>query len=276
MERMDRLGIELLSVFGLDPVAHVTLAADLGCGHISTGLTQVPFNPHGYANWSLKDDPALRREMIAAMRDRHVTISLGEGFGVRPGVDMRDRAGDLDLMAELGAQCLGAVGMEPDSGRSTDQIGILVELAAARDLQVTIEFAPGLAIATLDQAVALVREIARPHFRVLVDAMHLYRSGGDAVQLAAIDPGLIGYAQLCDVPLVAEMPDYMREASFERRAPGDGALPLAAFVAALPPGIAIGLEVPMFARAAAGEAPIDRLRPAVAAAATLLKQMGDG
>ncbi|MFD2134352.1 hypothetical protein ACFSLT_02280 [Novosphingobium resinovorum] len=45
------LGIELLTVLGLGPVEHVTLAADLGCKAVSMGLSQLPerFNPHGYA-----------------------------------------------------------------------------------------------------------------------------------------------------------------------------------------------------------------------------------
>src|SRR5262245_49575160 len=98
---MSRLGIELLSVFGLPPVEHVNLAADLGCGYISTGLTQLPFNPHNYPAWSLRDDPVLRRAMITAMRDRGVAIGLGEGLIVRPGIEARDNARDLDLMAEL-------------------------------------------------------------------------------------------------------------------------------------------------------------------------------
>ncbi len=267
---MSRLGIELLSVFGLDPVAHVHLAADLGCGHISSGLSPAPFNPHGYAPWSLREDAALRRATIAAMRERSVTISLGEGFAVRPGVEMRDRAEEFDLMAELGAECLGGVGMEPDLARSDDQFAVLADMAAARGMTATIEFVPGLAIGTLDAAVALVRRIDRANFRVLVDAMHLFRSGGTCAALTALDPALIGYAQLCDVPLVATDPDYFREASFERGSPGTGDLPLAAFVAALPRNIAIGLEVPMFARASAGEPPATRLRPAVAAAHGLL------
>ena len=97
---MHRLGIELLSVFGLPPVEHVELAAQLGCGHISTGLTQLPFNPHAYARWSLRDDAALRQRMKAAMREHGVVIKLGEGFAVRPGQDIRDKQYDLDLMAD--------------------------------------------------------------------------------------------------------------------------------------------------------------------------------
>ena len=271
---MNRLGIELLSVFAMNPVAQVTLAADLGCGFISTGLTPFPVNPHHYAPWSLKDDPALRREMIAAMRDRDVRISLGEGFAIRPGVDVADRGDELDIMAELGALCLGGVGMEPDLARATDQFGLLVEMAEARGLKVTIEFAPVLPIANLDQALALVLKLDRPDFRVLVDAMHFFRSGADPAALAAVDPNLIGYVQLCDAPLVASEPDYMREATFERRVPGEGELPLADFVFSLPDHVVIGLEVPMLAKAEAGVSPSDRLRPAVEAARRLIEAKG--
>jgi len=48
---MNRLGIELLSVFGMNPVEHVELAAELGCAFVSTGLSQLPFNPLEYRPW---------------------------------------------------------------------------------------------------------------------------------------------------------------------------------------------------------------------------------
>jgi sugar phosphate isomerase/epimerase len=104
----------------------------------------------------------------------------------------------------------------------------------------------------------------------MIDAMHLYRSGGTAADVAALDPGLIGYAQLCDVPLVALHDDYGAEARFDRRVAGDGELPLQEFVDALPADCVIGLEVPMRDKALAGLGPVERLRPAVAAARALL------
>jgi hypothetical protein len=42
--------------------------------------------------------------MIATMHDRNVSISLGEGMNVRTGGDVRNYAGDLDLMEELGVK----------------------------------------------------------------------------------------------------------------------------------------------------------------------------
>jgi hypothetical protein len=85
---MSRLGVEQLSVLGLKPLEFVSLVADLGCNCISTGLSAMP----GFTSFSLRDDKALRREMIAAMRDRGVSISLGEGCIVRQGRDLHDMA----------------------------------------------------------------------------------------------------------------------------------------------------------------------------------------
>ena len=269
---MRALGVEMLSALGLPPLELVALSADLGCQHISTGLNQMPaaYNPLGHADWSLRDDAALRREMIALMADRGVSISLGEGFAIRPGASIRDRAGDMDLMAELGARGLGAVSMEADQARAADELALLADMAAERDMLATIEFAPGQAVATLDQALAMVRHVARPTFGLLVDAMHLFRSGSTVADLAAINPAHILYAQLCDAPAGPPGDAYMGEAMFARRAPGDGELPLADFVAALPADIPIGLEVPNLAAAQAGQPDHDRIGRAVAAARALI------
>jgi sugar phosphate isomerase/epimerase len=267
---MSRLGIELLSVFGMNPIEQVELAADLGCAYISTGLTQLPFNPHGYAPWSLRDDSALRRKLIATMRDRGVSVSLGEGFTVRPGAEMAERAAEMDIMAEIGAACAGGSTMEPDVGRMKDEFAVLARLAAERGMMATIELVPGSSAGCLADALAVVRHVNQPNFRLLIDSMHFFRSGGIVAELAALDPALIGYAQLCDVPLRAVEPDYMREAMFGRLVPGQGELPLAGFVAALPAETPIGLEVPMLALAEAGIGPRERLAPAVAAATRLL------
>src|ERR1700754_2240562 len=113
---MSRLGIENLSVFGLPPVEYVNLAADLGCSHISTGLSPVNINPHGYAGFDLRQDAALRREMRAAMHDRGVSISNAEGLTVRPNVEARDRVAELDAFADLEAKRLNVVSLDPDMG----------------------------------------------------------------------------------------------------------------------------------------------------------------
>jgi sugar phosphate isomerase/epimerase len=269
---MGRLGVELLSVFGLPPVEFVNLAADLGCNCISVGLTAIPYNPHGYPPFSLRDDARLRRETIAAMHDRDVSISLGEGFIVRPGRDVRDAAADMDVMQELGVERVNTLSMDPDLGRSLDQFAMLAEMAGARGMESAVELCPVLTINNLDVALAAVRHVGRPDFRLLLDLMHLGRSGSTVADIEALDPALIGYVQLSDAPLKAINPNYMDEATFQRMVPGEGEMPLREYLAALPTDLVIGLEVPLRAQAEAGMGPAERLGRCVEAARGMLPQ----
>jgi sugar phosphate isomerase/epimerase len=253
---MNRLGIEYLSVFSLPPAAFVALAADLGCRHVSTGLSSLAtHNPHGYPAWSLRDDAALRREMIAAMRDREVSISLGEGFSIRPNIEARDRAADLALMVELGVRRINVVGLDPDHARCLDQLALIAEMAAACGVETTLEFGPGMSIGDLPTALAALRHVARADCRLLIDTMHLMRSGSSVADVAALAPELIGYVQLCDAPLVSQHASYMDEAMSARLVPGEGELPLSELLAALPRDLVVSLEVPQRALAEAGETP---------------------
>lgn len=270
---MNRLGLEMISVFALPPVAFVNLAADLGCAYISTSLGQLHINPHGYPHFSLLDDAALRREMVAAMRDRGVSISLGEGLAARENADIRDQAAALDIMAELGIKRINTVSLDPDLGRSLDQFAILAEMAAARGMETTTEFAPGLTVADLPTAIAAVRHVGRPDFRLLIDTMHFARTGATPVDLLALDPDMIGYVQLADAPLKPRFESYMQEAMTERMVPGTGELPLHAILAAIPRDRVVALEIPLLSQAEAGVGPLERLRPCVEAARKLLAQL---
>lgn len=263
---MRRLGVEQLTTLGLRPVEVVNLVADLGCNCISTGLSSMP----GYPPFSLRDDKALRRDMIAAMQERGVSISLGEGCIVRPDKDVRDVAADLDVFQELGAERINTVSMDKDLGRTLDQFGALAEMAAARGMTSSVELCPVLTINTLASAVAAVRHVSRPDFNLLLDTMHLARSGATAADLAALDPAMVGYIQLCDAPLKASNPNYMDEATFDRMVPGEGELPLRGYLAALPKNVVISLEVPSRKLKQAGLSIEQRLDRCVAAARELL------
>jgi len=269
-----RIGIEFISVLGLPPVPFVELAAEMGCRYIGMALQPMfSENPHGYPAWSLRDDAVLRRETIAALRDRGVSISLGEGFLAWPHKDIADSAADLDLMRELGAERANLLSIDSDLSRSFDQCARFAELATARGLIATIEYLPGLAIGNLAAAVAAVRHAGNANFRVLIDAMHFFRSGSKPAELAQLDPTLIGYVQLCDVPLVSKYDDYSYEARFDRRAPGKGELPLLDLLAMVPEDVIVGLETPMLREAEAGIVPKERLAGGIQATRDLLAHL---
>ena len=263
---MSRLGVEQLTVLGLAPLEFVHLVADLGCNCISTGLSGMP----GYPPFSLRDNKVLRRELRAALRDRGVSISLGEGCIARPGRDFRDMAGDLDIFQELGAERINTLSMDPDLGRSLDQFGVLAEMSSARRMESSIELCPVLTINNLASAVAAVRHVGRKDFTLLLDTMHLGRSGATVAEIAALDPSMIGYIQLSDAPLKPANPNYMDEATFDRMVPGEGELPLREYLSVLPRDVVVSLEVPSRALAKAGSSPRDRLERCVKAARALL------
>src|SRR5207249_1674731 len=107
---------------------------------------------------------------------------------------------------------------------------------------------------TLADAVRVVDRAGRPEGAVLVDALHLQRSGGTPADVAALAPQRLPYCQLCDAPaepvwsggaqVLTEAPAdalavALTEARTGRLMPGDGELPLRDLVDALPPDAAL-------------------------------------
>jgi sugar phosphate isomerase/epimerase len=269
----DRLGIEFISALGMPPAEFVGLAADLGCTRIGLALQPIAVLPGRYPAWSLRDDAALRRETLAALSDRGVSVSIGEGFMIRPSADIADAASDMDKLCELGARRMNVLSLEADPGRALDQFARFADMAGERGLEATLEFLPGLPIADLAAAARVVRAVGRPNFRLLLDSMHLFRSGGTVADVAALEPGLIAYVQLCDGPRVSRHAAYADEARYDRLPPGEGDFPLAALLAALPRDLTVGLEVPMLKRAETEGGPRAPLAACVRAARALLQGM---
>jgi sugar phosphate isomerase/epimerase len=267
---MDRLGIEFISTLGMNPVEAIHLVAGLGLRRIGMAPAPITANPHHFAPWDFRSDPALVRATKTASRDHGVDIVLGEGFVIMPGVNMADAEPMVDIMAELGAPVLNSCSVEPDRGRALDEFSRFAEMAAQRGLIATLEFMPMLWPATLADVLDFITASGAANARLLLDAMHVYRSGATTAEVAALDPAMIAYVQLCDVPMPAQTSDYGEEARHERRCPSEGDLPLAGFLAAIPDDITIGLEVPMISRAVAGVGVREVLAPCVAASQQLL------
>lgn len=268
---MQNLGIEFISVFGMPPVAYIELAAELGCRNVSLGFQQTDFDPHGFPRYDLRGYAALRRELKAALAANDVSIALGENLLVQAEVDMRDFwRSELELFAELGVTRINSVSFEPDLQRNIDQYGQLAEITADFGIKALLEFVPIFGVADIPTALTVIEKVGHPNLGMIVDTMHVARSGATADDLRALPPELVGYIQLCDAPFTAEIPDYMYEAMFERKVPGEGELPLADYLRALPRDRIVSLEVPLRAEAERGVDTRERLGRTVAAARELL------
>lgn len=262
---MASLGIEFISVFGMPLTQFVELAAGLDCRNVSIGLNQMDYDPHGYARYSLAEDQVLQRELKASLDANGVSVSLGENLPIMAEGDSREMwKASLDVLSRLGATRINSVSFEPNIERNIDQYGILAELTASYGIDTLIEFVPIFGIPDVPTALHVIEKVGHPRLGMIVDTMHVARSGATVDDLRALPPELVGYIQLCDVPRGRVGYDfmdagYMDEAMHQRYAPGDGELPLADYLAALPADRVIGLEIPLRSDAEAGKGPRERL-----------------
>jgi sugar phosphate isomerase/epimerase len=130
-----------------------------------------------------------------------------------------------------------------------------------------------LAVTDLATALTAIEQVGDPGFRLLVDTMHLVRSGAGRRDVAALDPALIGYVQVSDALRVPRIEDYFEEAMYERMVPGEGELNLPDVLAVLPRNRVFGLEVPQRGRMTAGMGPYERLEKCVRAARNLFANL---
>ncbi len=273
---MAQLGIEFISVFGMPPVRFIELAAELGCPNISLGLQQMEYDPFGFPRYSLPGDAALRREVKAALAANGVTISLGENLPVMAEGDSHDMwKATLDLLAEMGATRVNSVSFAQDFQRNVDQYGLLAELTASYGIRTLIEFVPIFGVPDMPAALEVIRHVGRGDLGFIFDTMHAGRTGVTAADVRAVPAEHIGYVQLCDAPRGLARYDfmdagYMDEAMHERMVPGEGEMPLAEYLRALPEGLIISLEVPLRREAHAGKSLRESLGRCVAATRELL------
>lgn len=248
---MRAIGLEYLSVFGMHPAEYVELAARVGFSCVGLNLTGAPNRLGSLPSYDLRTDAGVRRATRQRLRDAGVRLSVMEGFPITPGSDVSAMGPWLDWSAEMGARAICAVSVERDRNRSHDQFAQLTRQASQRGLTTTTEVGAGI-LKNLDRALEMVSRVDDSNFALLIDTMHFFRSGASLQEFAALKPGLVTHVQLCDVPMPAVMSDYMQEALYERRAPGDGDLPLRELAPLLPQCATIGLEIPARSQIADG------------------------
>jgi sugar phosphate isomerase/epimerase len=89
----------------------------------------------------------------------------------------------------------------------------------------------------------VISKVGHPNARLLIDALHLDRSGGTPEQVAEVDPEQIAYVHLCDAP--QGPPASLTEESRRGRLyPGEGTLPLQRLFDLLPKDVSVSLEAP--------------------------------
>ena len=243
-DRQPVLGMAHFTAIDVPPLELVALAARTGFGRI--GLRLHPAFP-GAPFYEMPVGGAAMREMKRRLRRDGVSIYDIEFVVVDSEFVAADLAPMLGSAAELGAKRLSVCGDDPDRSRLVASFADLCDLAAGYGMGVDLECMAWRRVASLPDALRVVEVAGRPNGGVLVDALHLSRTGGTPALIRTVPPARIRSAQLCDAPaeLPATQEAIIREARSGRLPPGEGELPLRELLAALPDEVALGVEVPM-------------------------------
>ncbi|MEH6790336.1 sugar phosphate isomerase/epimerase family protein [Parasphingorhabdus sp.] len=249
---MHTLALHQITMMDGGPEGLVRFAAAAGLDGVCL-FTATPVDAKG-RNMFPVVEPSAAPSFKRLLRDHDVRIVNAEYFPVMPQQDVAAYQPAISLAAELGAKRLVTHIHESDSRRAEDQLASLCALASDHGLGVGLEFtgfAPGCN--SLASAVALHGRMAQPNLAIAIDALHLFRTGGMLEQVAALDPRVVSYAQLCDGPDFRLADDYIGEA-MNRMVPGEGVFPLRALAALLGPHVDIDVEVPAHAAPAGFDA----------------------
>ena len=215
--------------------------------------------------WTPGDTRAAR----SALAGTDLDLLDVEVVWIKPDSRLDDHRKVIDVGAELGAANVLCVSSDPDRGATADKFAALCRHAESSGIRVALEFGIFTEVKDLAQALDVVQRVAHPLAAVLIDPIHVDRSGTTIAQIAAIDPALLPYAQFCDAgalrPPADDFAAVITDAVDLREQCGQGALPLRAMLEALPAGIPLSIELRSAALRAAYPDPNARAAAVLAA-----------
>jgi sugar phosphate isomerase/epimerase len=232
-----------LTVLSLGPAEMIEAAARAGYPYASLRATRVtPAEPL----YDLGRDRALMRETKARMAATGVKIHDVELFRMDPSLEPEQFKPELDAAAELGARHIIAQLPDPDRARADDRFARLCDMANALGIFVSLEFPHWTETGNLTEAARVVRAVQKSNAGILIDMLHMARSGSSVEELAKLPREWFRFAHVCDAE--ARCPDTMdgmiRTARDERAFPGEGTIDVKGILAAMPSDIPYSLEIP--------------------------------
>jgi sugar phosphate isomerase/epimerase len=215
-------------------------------------------------------DAAERADIRRRLDDAGIVLLDVEVARIRAGSSAEEYAWLVDVAGELGARFLLVVSEDPDRARTAGVMEALCRRAQPYRLSIALEFMLFTAVKTLADANTVIAAVGQPNAVVLVDALHLARSGTSPTQLGSAP---IGYVQLCDAPVPGPVdePELANEARHGRLMPGLGELPLTDLIDAVADDVPMSVEV-QSDELARTTSPEHRAAMAIAAAREVIAQ----
>lgn len=187
------------------------------------------------------------RETRLRLADSGLRVLDVEVIWIRPGPYNPDHFRVLDIGAELSAVNALVVSSEPDVNAAAEKLARIVAHGENVGVRASLEFGLFTSVGTLGDALRLLDLCGRPDAGLLIDPLHLDRSGGAPEDLTTIPKSRFAYAQFCDAPEQrpdpSDIPAIITDAVDLRLMPGEGKLPLNDFLDVLPEGLPLSVEL---------------------------------
>lgn len=239
------LSLGHLTFIDLAPPDLVDRAAAGGFGAV--GLRLAPAR-EDEAPWPLLGDaPPMLRETRRRLDAHGLGVLDVDVLRLTPAVRIDGYAPLLTTAAELGARFAVVCGFDEDAARLTERFGALCALAEPFGVRPMLEPMLYSSVRSTAAAARIVAASGSTYGGVLVDTIHLARTGGGPDDVAAIDPARLSYVQINDAPAAAPVGGIdavVAESRQNRLPPGEGELPLRAVLGVLPPDAPVSVEAP--------------------------------
>lgn len=220
---------------------HLDIAARLGYDAVSLRVA-----PSLDCRAYVPPGSALMKEVKQRLVDTGLTVWDAESARINATFSVQDFLPCLEAAGELGAQYFVTVGDDTDTARVADNLAALIAAAKPFAVRIAMEFMAYIGIGSLQRVAGLLDAVHSTDAAILIDALHLARSGATPADLRTVDASRLAYCQLCDAPARAptDAGALREEARLNRMIPGEGDLPLVDLLRAMPHDAAIAVEVP--------------------------------
>lgn len=248
---MKPLNLDCLTLPDTAPADLVRVAARAGYASVSLWVQAPALYGHMLAT------PDMEHTISAALAETGVAVGNLEVFNLNTEGPIEDYRSALEFGARLGARGAVAMNFGPPRSDLAERFAAFQRLCAEAGLDALLEPISMSEVRTIEDGVRLIAEAGVPG-QLVVDMLHVMRTGGGPANLAAVDPRYIGHVQICDGPALVGEDRIGIEATADRMYPGEGDFPITDFLRHVPAHATVGLEAPNQARLERGMSPLER------------------
>ena len=215
-----------------DPCTFVEVAAKAGWEG-----TGVWFDP---STWTDRTTSDVRKRVD----DAGLTVVDMEVIRMGPKGDCGERL--IEAASVIGARNILTISNFDSIEATAERLNELCELARPSNIRVCIEFMKFTSVRSLADALMVIELVEEENVGILVDLIHVFRSGTSYEEIRSVNSSVFPYAQWCDAslePIGWSTKELIRDAVDDREIPGGGALPVAEFETLFTTSVPFSIEV---------------------------------